>query len=707
MDLMRFAGFLAVTEGVSGSQFGRDVSFQYLNRGKPCLSDVKISHGPPRQGRVSSKKTPFQFHLVKDCEDRSFELRMASSSIEDRINDRVGALAAKIVSMQYEEDKSYFPSKGPPFPPIVCSHERGLFGCDIKIKLPNDRFGTVTRRISIPDSNGFATIFITQFLLESIELMPQISLPSRTVESAISAILNHRDKNQHPKDLYKNPRFSFWTQRKKEGHYISWPTNLAEPLSQLNDFATLLKDSPMMGKDHDALNSALLGPAEGVRTFGIPADADDTSKAHELGSYLLSRGIKYSRAATHWRISGGRFPVEALAKYAYRPFSSDRQENTIDPRTYFWLRGFLDQKKEKGSCLDKSSVILPTTWLQNMAESGHYWKKGESMPGGVNNIDASVATNVLLGLTAAIQQNSLGSNHIDLPDWMSPDIQKMYSDTADMLSWMIEDQLMEDDEKARSILLYYPSKIDFYYFMSRLSHALENFNDVNHFPSFMEKSKNRMTQAMRDQGTQYLLSRVIVKDGTMYWEEKLAHRDDRLFTTAAAVNALLDIWTETKVTSSRSVKEKVNKVSRSWIKGTPLEVVKAVEKAGLFLLDSGNPDRSELKPNNVFFSASFHAGLPMARAHNIHEYSDGEEIKPGGDLPMAIKEGKSYTHGISGYVSPEEYQKLQMEADAFYPSLKKKTDANEDPFSVYWSSPGVTYSFMMLALAKIYSISKQ
>ena len=49
---------------------------------------------------------------------------------------------------------------------------------------------------------------------------------------------------------------------------------------------------------------------------------------------------------------------DALKEYSYRPFSGDRDSRTIDPRTYFVFRHFLDESKASGK-----DVALPTTWV--------------------------------------------------------------------------------------------------------------------------------------------------------------------------------------------------------------------------------------------------------------------------------------------------------------------------------------------------------
>lgn len=41
-----------------------------------------------------------------------------------------------------------------------------------------------------------------------------------------------------------------------------------------------------------------------------------------------------------------------IKKYTYRPFSDNWKQNSIDPRTYFYISKFLEEKKKEA--IDKS-----------------------------------------------------------------------------------------------------------------------------------------------------------------------------------------------------------------------------------------------------------------------------------------------------------------------------------------------------------------
>ena len=97
-----------------------------------------------------------------------------------------------------------------------------------------------------------------------------------------------------------------------------------------------------------------------TRAFHIPADFDDTGVNLGLGSLLADLKEELPDAFQLWKSHNTNLTsvLSALKKYAYRPFSDNEAINTIDPRTYFYLRHFLDDAKSKG--LD---VAIVPTWV--------------------------------------------------------------------------------------------------------------------------------------------------------------------------------------------------------------------------------------------------------------------------------------------------------------------------------------------------------
>jgi hypothetical protein len=110
---------------------------------------------------------------------------------------------------------------------------------------------------------------------------------------------------------------------------------------------------------------------------GIPADFDDTSASLALGG-LLKHNFPDLYRQWHSVNSNFGFLSHAYVKYSYQPFVQDSHNdtviNSIDPRTYFWMRSWLLQKN-----LSTSNLKLLTTWIQNIAQTKQLWDAGVRM----------------------------------------------------------------------------------------------------------------------------------------------------------------------------------------------------------------------------------------------------------------------------------------------------------------------------------------
>lgn len=94
-----------------------------------------------------------------------------------------------------------------------------------------------------------------------------------------------------------------------------------------------------------------------MQAFHIPPDFDDTFVNIGLGSLL--KESQFTDLYKEWKNVNTNITsaFTALKKYAYRPFSPDTNQNSIDPRTYFYLRNFLTEN------LTKSAALVPT-WVR-------------------------------------------------------------------------------------------------------------------------------------------------------------------------------------------------------------------------------------------------------------------------------------------------------------------------------------------------------
>lgn len=198
-------------------------------------------------------------------------------------------------------------------------------------------------------------------------------------------------------------------------------------------------------------------------------------------------------------------------KYAYRPFNPRLDLNKfgdeIDPRTYFVLKNFIEKKKEKGE-----DLILPSTWLLTFDEI----IEGKlTMPFRTNNVDASVCANFLFGICYQIlaEEISLESK---------PELLQMTLNTVELLEFTVEEILQK---RPTLMLVYYPSKYDFYWFIARIVHLLKRNSD--HLPEPLGEIKERLEKLMKGLGTEQILKSAKIEPGVdldrVYWVEFLGN----------------------------------------------------------------------------------------------------------------------------------------------------------------------------------------
>ena len=244
--------------------------------------------------------------------------------------------------------------------------------------------------------------------------------------------------------------------------------------------------------------------------------------------------------------------IAALKRYAYKPFSSSFDSNAIDPRTYLYLRKFLQQSKGNGQ------LSLVTTWVESFNESRTDFYKEYRMPFNINNVDLTVSVNVLYGLTAAVL-----SNMEDPKSWFDDEVQTIYLNTTSLVMYEISNNFSSRPDLA---LTYYPSVFNFYWFTSRVLNLLNSYDQLPY--PVMQTVKEYMTTTLHGVGTEDILRRATKQDQYVYFDDFLGvndtnefgmektsftnfiftlgepdnHGDDRISSTSMAINALFYIW---------------------------------------------------------------------------------------------------------------------------------------------------------------------
>ena len=251
-----------------------------------------------------------------------------------------------------------------------------------------------------------------------------------------------------------------------------------------------------------------------------------------------------------------------MKKYAYRPFSTDERA-TIDPRTYFVLREYLNSIAE-----EHYPVAYVPTWDLSIGEQTKTFSY-KRLPYNVNNIEIAIGANILYGITSAIV-TQLADPH----EWFDDDLQMIYENTTNLIVWMIERNYSSRPDIVR---FYYPSIYTFYWFTSRVLNLLQTYSSEHSSLLYpvMTRTLKSLSTVFHGNVTADLLERATADgDGLFYFEDSLVnndknvfgkgnliqfphiitlyivsgktvkHSEDRLYSTALAINALLSTWME-------------------------------------------------------------------------------------------------------------------------------------------------------------------
>ena len=205
--------------------------------------------------------------------------------------------------------------------------------------------------------------------------------------------------------------------------------------------------------------------------------------------------------------------MKAVKKYAYRPLSGDIDSDLIDPRTYFYMRKYTYSKIS-----NDTTAAFVTTWVQNLSEDRIEFYKNYSMPFNTNNVDLTVSTNVMYGITSAIV-----ANMSDPDSWFDADLQTVYENTTDLIAWMICHNF---SSRPDLVLPYYPSVYNFYWFTSRTLNLLSSSSPslFSHYP-VLARVEQLLSDALRLYATDTLLESATTEEGVAYWDDFLGDND--------------------------------------------------------------------------------------------------------------------------------------------------------------------------------------
>jgi len=576
--------------------------------------------------------------------------------------------------------------------PASTDRQHGLFESWIHLYRRGDPLQASFRnKLKVHDNNYFVTAWVVQLLLEA-EALGTVEIDDRLVLDAVRALSTYMDRNR-PGELAVN----FWPQERIEGLWVSHPSNLirsVEILQSVGQVTSLVHSAFGEEESRETARTTGMDLDRFVSAFRIPPDADDSSIHLSLGAALYrnrsanpTRGQAYR---TWWNSSGGDpgALMETLLRYSYAPNSHSRSRSTIDPRTYYFLHSFLEQ--EVGDDPDFSIV---TTWMLDLEESARL-SPDVGMPFNVNNVDATVCANFVHGLASLAQ-----SEMVPLESWFTEEIQNLLTNTTRYMTWVIESgRLLERPDIG---LMYYPPIYDLYWFSSRSIALLSN--QPAH--PVIRETIARLEHTMETAGTRQLLSLRTSEDGFVFWDDFLGNGDvslsgiplergeDRLYSTAVAVSALLETWTrEREGTSSQGT-------VLDWKEETPAEVKNSVRRAVAWIETQGLA-KGTRKENAVFSgSAKGMTSLPFFYPANVHERLNGKPLQLDRSRPGMAPDALIAMRGI---VEKSEYEAMVDQRHFGVPTpttFDGYNSAHGDQFP-YWSSPALTYAVTLVALSK-------
>lgn len=602
------------------------------------------------------------------------------------IKDTVVELFNKIKDLQVKVDS---PES---IPPIKWAKFKGVYESDVKFNFHGNPSMTALRYMfSVYDNNMFATTWVTSVLLEAYKYGKAPKPSDEQIEWSVDAISDHNNKNLN----YTNSIMAFWPQLYNENvqYWQSTPINL---LSMFNETAFINWTAiyPAMEKlglgDVVKIMQNLLGRRDGYRhVFQIPPDFDDTSVNLGMGSLIRDMALEFPQSNAKWQIKHSNLSsvFSALKYYAYKPMSNESRINTIDTRTYFYMRKFLEWAKSEGR-----DVALTATWVQDLIDIRTEYYKGVDIPGSMNNVDITVSANVLYGITNAILSGLVTAEVLE-----DKEIQQIYLNTSTMIAFQINTNFSSRPDLA---LTYYPSEFEFYWFVARTYSQLKRRESMEGLPhwamrSVLEELKdvlkgNMTTRTLnknpQSEGPDMIFYDDFLGDGD-YSENgnPVAFGEDRLFTTAMAANALITTWS--------IYEDSVGALK--WDPETPEAVKSTVTKLVTWLnkyILSG-----AYKPWNAFFSGSA-KGTATSQAEypeNRYEYINGTKVPDGQHHHYA----PSY-RGMQGVVNETWYQQQIV-------AKKSPVDFhgfNNNDYFPFWCSESYTYAVTMLALSTFTNI---
>eukprot|EP01132_Coremiostelium_polycephalum_P006799 gene6799-8436_t len=573
---------------------------------------------------------------------------------------------------------------------------KGLFPSGIHWNFVGENVTEARRNFQIPDINMFFTSFILENLLES-QSLGVISIPKSIIENTLEALVQFRDENAGE----GVPVYNFWVKKfdTKNGGYYTEINNLKNVYRHFGGFTKYISENKETFIEMNIYDQIIeLGRSIDLvlKTSSI-RDADDTSTCFAIGYYLNQKKFPYPQIVEKWNHQNLKKwdAINMILTYTYKPFSNSFESKIIDQTTYFSIHPFLEEWKSKFSYENLEqlqSLNLISSWLYNISSETTTYPY-LAMPTITNNVDYDIVANVLLGILKVLRTDERNG-----PVVLTQEIRNLFFSSSKLIEWSIKSRIVY--ERPDVTLFYYVTVHPYNHFVTRLIYFLEefkfeeNFLKGHQFPTILDSTLETLKKVAEVEITREILNMVQYNGEDIYWESFLGNADtvngsrvkygeDRFFSTALAINSLIDTWTVPFGLGNK----------RIWKPNTAFQV-RSIVKSSIEYLNRNiliDPVRTSGPFFNFFPNTP--ENDPFRYPSNFCVYINGTKCDP--HLPPT----EPLLSGMIGVVSEQEYKKLLTESWSYSKTPLEFKGYNN--FSMtYFSSDIYTYSISLLAFSK-------
>ncbi|GFR98165.1 hypothetical protein ElyMa_002763500 [Elysia marginata] len=601
------------------------------------------------------------------------------------------------VQRLYEKTSSTQTLKEKPFIGLFEWHQaQGVYKSEIKLNFyGGPAFSEFRKIFHVFDNNMFATAWVTTNLLEAYKYGAGPKPTEQQIDLALQAMAKHMDRNV----AFNTSARVFWSQvyNKTINYWRTAPDNLLSLFEEtdklpVGTIEAILKTLGL-GELAETIDGLIKSKTMFLQAFRVPPDFDDTFVNLGLGGILHELKDDLPSSFAEWTKSNEdiQTALNILKRYAYRPFSKNPDQNTIDPRTYYYLRGFLDQASDNGE-----DIALVTTWAQSISETRWLYAQGNPMPFNINNVDVTVAADVVFGLTSAVLSGLQDKSVFD-----DAAIAQIYLNTSSLLAYEMANNLTSRPDLA---LTYYPSILESYWFVAKTVSVMETYLKKGPLPSpVMTKVYDMLKDVCLREITEDILSKAqYEKEEKYYFDDFMGNADtdifgrpvknyeDRMFSTAMAANALLYTWTIFDPNTGKA----------HYRPEIPLKVQFLI--TGTINWLSEYTLSGKYKPWNAFFSGSMKGNtcVPFWYPANRFELLNGTAVKDWSKIPKG-----PFIYGVEGHIPKDQYETMMKQKHFGQATPIEFPGYNVgEAFFPFWSSESYTYSSVLLAVTRFENI---